>query len=63
MAEGLRPDVRRSQVVRSHSSLFAAFELLAHRLLSAVATRGNFYAGIVPGASEEARRVKIMNAN
>jgi hypothetical protein len=28
-----------------------------------LATRRILYAGIVPGASEEARRVKIMNAN
>jgi hypothetical protein len=28
-----------------------------------LATRQTLYSGIVPGASEEARRVKIMNAN
>jgi hypothetical protein len=31
--------------------------------LSKLATRRSLYAGNVPGASEEARRVKIMNAN
>src|SRR6266567_8092089 len=31
--------------------------------LSKLATRRSVYAGNVPGASEEARRVKIMNAN
>src|SRR5204862_7476893 len=31
--------------------------------LSRLATRRSLYAGNVPGASEEARRVKIMNAN
>jgi hypothetical protein len=31
--------------------------------LSTLATRRSLYAGNVPGASEEARRVKIMNAN
>jgi hypothetical protein len=34
-----------------------------HIPLSTVATRRSLYAGNVPGASEEARRVKIMNAN
>ena len=31
--------------------------------MAKLATRRNLYAGNVPGASEEARRVKIMNAN
>jgi hypothetical protein len=31
--------------------------------LSKLATHRNLYAGNVPGASKEARRVKIMNAN
>jgi hypothetical protein len=31
--------------------------------LSKLATHQSLYAGSVPGASEEARRVKIMNAN
>jgi hypothetical protein len=31
--------------------------------LAKLATRQSLYAGNVPGASEEARRVKIMNAN
>ena len=30
--------------------------------MSKLATRRNLYAGSVPGASDEARRVKIMNA-
>src|SRR5207248_4949287 len=34
-----------------------------HPALSRLATRRSLYAGNVPGASEEARRVKIMNAN
>ena len=34
-----------------------------HPSLSKLATRRSLYAGNVPGASEEARRVKIMNAN
>jgi hypothetical protein len=33
------------------------------RPLSKLATRRSLYAGSVPGASEEARRVKTMNAN
>jgi hypothetical protein len=31
--------------------------------VSMLATRPRLYAGNVPGASEEARRVKIINAN
>jgi hypothetical protein len=34
-----------------------------HPSLAKLATRRSLYAGNVPGASEEARRVKIMNAN
>src|SRR5437867_11105922 len=34
-----------------------------HPSLSQLATRRSVYAGNVPGASEEAHRVKIMNAN
>jgi hypothetical protein len=51
-------------VVRSRGSIFASVRCCSlHRRLSALATRRILYAGIVPGASEKARRVKVMNAN